>query len=143
MYDLQFNKGCPVIGSRNKVKDELAYLAILATTSGSVCNKSIINIGCGTPNGLPYYAKISGTKPPSLSQGISSQSLSNDRGVILIRSFFSKRANRVLDICVYNTDSPSVLCTSLMKYFKTTRSIRKLSSLSSVSSSHSILHHMW
>ena len=109
-----------MMGRHDDLKDEVAYLAALATNSGSVRDEPIINIGRDTPSGLPAHASITVTNttvpaPNNLPKNPPSQ----DRGDVLVRNLFGKSTTCVIDIPVLDFDAPAkvkidpitVLCT--------------------------------
>jgi len=89
MHAIQCNKGGLMIGRHDEIRDELHYLATMATNSMSVRNEPIINICHDTQDGLPGHARTLRTNPLPPPDESPSNPPSNDRGDLLIRSFFS------------------------------------------------------
>ena len=125
LHALQCKTGALVLGRHDDLKNEVAYLATLATNSGSVRDEPIINIGRDAPTGPPASARISPTNrlPPAPSSPKNPPS--NDRGDILIRGFFEKATDCVIDVRVTDSDSPSKIHLDPMKVLLTQEKEKK------------------
>ena len=106
-HALGCKKGDLVLGRHDDLKNEVAYLAKLATNNGSVRDEPIINIGRDAPTGPPASARFSPTNRLPSAPASPKNPPSNDRGDILIRGFFEKTTDCVIDVRVTDSDSPS------------------------------------
>ena len=90
-------------------------MAKLATNNRSVRDEPIINIGRDTNQSIPAAAHVNplNTTPPAPDQLPNPPS--NDRGDILIHSFFAKQFDCVIDVRVTASDSPSMVMYEPMK----------------------------
>ena len=125
MHALQCKKGGLVVGRHDEIRDELHYLATLATNSGSVRDEPIINIGRDTQVGPPGHARTSSTNPLPPPEETPPNPPSADRGDLLIRSFFSRQTDCVLDVRCTDSDAPSTLGTDPMRHLKTHETLKK------------------
>ena len=126
LHALQCKKGALVMGRHDDVKDEVAYLAALATNAGSVRDEPIINIGRATPSGLPAHASISSTNNVGpASTHLPPNPPSQDRGDILIRSLFGKSTDCVIDVRVTDSDAPAKVKIDPMQVLRTQEKEKK------------------
>ena len=96
-------------------KNEVAYLANLATNNGSIRNEPIINIGRDSFQSIPAAAHINTSNATPPAPGQPPNTLSNDRGDILVHSFFSKEVDCVIYVRVTDSDAPLKVMLDPMK----------------------------
>ena len=117
-HALSCKKGGLVVNRHNEVKDEVAYLAALATSPGKVRDKPNIHISrTSSEANLPGHASTKGTSPsPSYNNNSNTntdeQQRFFERGDILIHGLFEKQTSCILDVRVTDSDCPSNLLAS-------------------------------
>jgi hypothetical protein len=87
----------------NEVKDELGYLAGIATSSNAVRDEPLINQGHAATGGAAVNANAN---PQPNDQQATPEGL---RGDLLVRGIWSKQTSCIIDVCICDTDSNSYL----------------------------------
>ena len=119
-HALSCKKGGLVVGRHNEIRDELAYLATLATSSNRVRNEPYINIGHNTEgNGVPAHANVNTSRanPPT--------GKDFERGDVLVHGLFDRNTSCIIDVRVTDTDQPSYLSTTPSKVLKSQERSKK------------------
>ena len=119
-HALSCKKGGLVVGRHNEIRDELAYLATLATSSNRVRDEPYINIGRNTEgNGVPAHANVdtSRANPPA--------GKDFERGDVLVHGLFDRNTSCIIDVRVTDTDQPSYLSTTPSKVLKSQERSKK------------------
>ena len=111
-HALAYKDGGLVVVRRDKIKDELAELATLATSSNSVRDEPLIKIGRVTEGtGVLAHANIDSSKP-NPPTGREKDLL---RGDVLIHGLYDRSTSCIIDVRVTDTDQPSYLSTTSHK----------------------------
>jgi len=107
-HALGCKKGGLVTVRHNEVRDELAYIATLATTSSRVRDEPLIQVSHNTTsNGLPRSAHTQQTTPAPTPNSVHVDGHWFDRGDLLIHGLYEKQTSCILDVRVTDTDQPS------------------------------------
>eukprot|EP00978_Attheya_sp_CCMP212_P014047 scaffold35646_cov59-Attheya_sp.AAC.3 len=102
-HALNCKKGGLVITRHNKVKDELGFLATLATSPNAVCDKPFVFLGRAA-NG---ESNCESNTCPHVQ---SSNNNEGDRGNLLLQGIWERQTYCVvMDVCIGNVDSGSYL----------------------------------
>ena len=110
-HALACKKGGLVVGRHDELKDELANLAILATSPNRVRDEPKINIGRDTEgNGVPACANIDSSTPNPYSND-----KQFERGDILVHGLYDRSTSCIIDVRVTDTDQPSYLSSTPAK----------------------------
>ena len=117
---LSCKKGGLVVGRHNEIRDELAYLATLATSSNRVHDEPYINIGRNTEvNGVPAHANVDTSRAnPAAGKDF-------ERGDVLIHGLFDRKTSCIIDVRVTDTDQLSYLLTPPSKVLKSQEGSKK------------------
>ena len=107
-HALGCKKGGLVTVRHNEVRDELAYLATLATSSSRVRDEPLIQICHSTRStGLPGAARTQQSTPAPTPNTVHVDGHWFDRGDLLIHGLYEKQTSCILDVRVTDTDQPS------------------------------------
>ena len=105
-HALVYKDGGLVVERHDEIKDELAELATLATSSIRVRDEPFIKIGRDTEGtGLPTHANIDSSKP-NPPTGKEKDTL---RGDVLIHGLYDRSTSCIIDVRFTDTDQPSYL----------------------------------
>jgi hypothetical protein len=99
-HALQCKKGGMVVARHNEIRDELGFLATLATTSSSVRDEPLIHTGLN--------AIVRGTAAQQAGPNSTGRNEENaERGDLLIRGLWTKQTSCIVDVRVTDTDAAS------------------------------------
>eukprot|EP00978_Attheya_sp_CCMP212_P047372 scaffold421334_cov62-Attheya_sp.AAC.3 len=101
-HALNYKKGELVIARHNKVKDELGFLATLATSPNAVCDDPFIFPGRAA-NG---EGNCESNSCPHVQSSTNNE---GDQGDLLLRGIWERQTHCVVDVCIANVDSGSYL----------------------------------
>eukprot|EP00978_Attheya_sp_CCMP212_P020225 scaffold57622_cov65-Attheya_sp.AAC.2 len=111
-HALQCKTGGLVIMRHNEVKDELGYLAGIATSSNAVRDEPLINQGHAATGGAAANANAN---PQPNDQQATPEGL---RGDLLVRGVWSKQTSCIIDVRICDTDSNSYLSSTPEKVLR-------------------------
>ena len=103
-HALACKQGGLVVGRHDELKDEIAELATMATSSNRVRDEPKIKVGRDTTEtGVPSKANIDSSRknPPSGKEF--------ERGDVLIHGLYDRHTSCIIDVRVTDTDQPSYL----------------------------------
>ena len=98
------------VGRHDEIKDEIAELATMATSSNRVRNEPIIKIGRDTNGkGVPSKANVDCLRanPPT--------EKTIERGDVLVHGLYDRHTSCIIDVRVTDTDQPSYLTSTPAK----------------------------
>ena len=109
-HALACKQGGLVVGRHDEIKDEIAELATMATSSNRVRDEPIIKIGRDTNGkGVPSKANVdcSRANPPTGKEF--------ERGDVLVHGLYDRHTSCIIDVRVTDTDQPSYLTSTPAK----------------------------
>ena len=109
-HALACKQGGLVVGRHDELKDEIAELATMATSSNRVRDEPKIKVGRDTTDtGVPSMANIDSSRknPPSGKEF--------ERGDVLIHGLYDRHTSCIIDVRVTDTDQPSYLSSNPAK----------------------------